>query len=95
MENDDPYFGQWIENRLDSTMGKQPATHGTKGELGVVAQAHGPAQFAAELDKGVAMGLHALGSFKSRSLTQGGGADNDSKKGYGEGTLPLLWVSPM
>ena len=24
-ENDDPYLGQWMENRLDSTMGKQPA----------------------------------------------------------------------
>ena len=69
-ENDDPYLGQWMENRLDSTMGKQPASHGTKGELGGVAHAHGPAQFAAELGKGVAMGFHTLGPFKSPSLTQ-------------------------
>jgi hypothetical protein len=58
-EKDNPYFGQWMENRMDSTMGKQPTMHGTKGELGVVAHVHGPAQFTAELGKGVAMGLHA------------------------------------
>ena len=89
-KNNDPYFGQWMENRLDSTMGKQTATHGTKGEIGVVAHTHGPAQFAAELGKGVAMGLHALGPFKSPSLTQGGGADNDSKQGYGEEDITAL-----
>ena len=31
MENNDAYFGQWVENRLDSTMGKQPAANDGMG----------------------------------------------------------------
>jgi hypothetical protein len=89
-ENKDPYFGQWMENRLDGTLGKQPAAHGAKGETGVVTPAQGPAQFAAELGEGVAMGLQALGPCKSPSLTQGVGADSDSKQGYGEEDITAL-----
>ena len=63
-ENDDVYFGQWMENRLNGTMGKRPAAHGAMGATGVATPAQGLAQFAAELGKGVAMGLHALGPFK-------------------------------
>ncbi len=56
-----------------------------------MAHAHSPAQFAAELGKGVAMGLHALGPFKLPSLTQGGGgADSDSKQGYGKEVIAAL-----
>ena len=73
-ENDDAYFGQWMENCLNGTMGKRPAVHGSMGATGVATPAQGPAQFAAELGKGVAMGLHTLGTFKSPSMTQGGGS---------------------
>jgi hypothetical protein len=89
-ENNNPYFGQWMENHLDGTMGKQPAVHGAMGETGVVTPVQDTAQFAAELGKGVAMGLHVLGPFKLSSLTQGGGADSDSKQGYGEEDITAL-----
>ena len=72
-ENDDAYFGQWMENRLDGTMGKQPAADGGMGVTGVVTPAQGLAQFAAEIGKGVAMGLQALGPCKSPLMAQGGG----------------------
>ena len=65
-------------------MGKQSAADGGMGATGVATPAKGPAQFAAELGKGVAMGLHALGPFKSPSMAQGGGFESDSKQGYGE-----------
>jgi hypothetical protein len=79
-ENGDAYFGQWIENCLDGTMGKRPAVDSGMGATRVATPAQGPAQFAAELGKGVAMGLHALGPFKPPSVTQGGGVDSDSKQ---------------
>ena len=69
-ENNDAYFGQWMDNRLDGTMGKRPVAHDGMGATGVATPAQGPAHFAAELSKGVAMGLRALGLFKSPSMTQ-------------------------
>jgi hypothetical protein len=49
-----------------------------------------PAQFAAELGRGVALGLHALGQFKTPSMAQGGLGDADSKTGYGEEDIAAL-----
>ena len=89
-ENDDAYFSQWVENRLDSTMGKRPAADGGMGATGVATPAQGPAQFAAELGKGVAMGLHALGPFKSPSMAQGGEFESDSKQRYEEEDIAAL-----
>ena len=60
------------------------------GATGVATPVQGPAQFAAELGKGVAMGLHALGPFKSPSMAQGGGFESDSKQGYGEEDIAAL-----
>ena len=71
-------------------MGKQSAADGGMGATGVATPAKGPAQFAAELGKGVAMGLHALGPFKSPSMAQGGGFESDSKQGYGEEDIAAL-----
>ena len=90
MEKDDAYFGQWMENCLDGTMGKRPAAHDGMGATGVATPAQGPAHFVAELGKGVAMGLHALGPLKSPSMTQGGRVDSDSKQGYREEDITAL-----
>jgi hypothetical protein len=86
-ENNDAYFGQWVENCLDSTMGKRPAADGGMGATGVATPAQGPAQFAAELGKGVAMGLHALGPFKSPSMAQGGDLNATANRDTGKRTL--------
>ena len=86
-ENDNAYFGQWMENRLDGTMGKRPAAHNGMGTTGVATPAQGLAHFAAELGKGVAMGLHALGPFKSLSMTQGGELIVTANKDTGKRTL--------
>ena len=34
-ENNNAYFGQWVENRLNCTMGKQPTADGGMGATGV------------------------------------------------------------
>jgi hypothetical protein len=94
-ENDDAYFGQWVENRLNSTMGKQPAADGGMGAIGVATPAQGPAQFAAELGKGVAMGLHALGPFKSPVNGTRGGIQKQQQTGIpGRGHCCLDGVFP-
>ncbi len=90
MENNDAYFGQWVENCLDSIMGKRPAADGGMGVTGVATPAQGPAQFAAELGKGVAMGLHTLGQFKLPSIAQEGGLESNSKQGYREEDIAAL-----
>ena len=86
-ENNDAYFGQWVENRLNSTMRKQPAVDGGMGATGVATPVQGPVQFAAELGKGVAMGLHVLGPFKSPSMAQGGDLKATANRDTGKRTL--------
>ncbi len=60
------------------------------GALGAVTPPQVQAHFAAELGKGVAIGLHALGPFKTLALHQGGLADADGKQGYGEEDIVVL-----
>ncbi len=92
-DRDDAYFGQWMENCLDSTMGTWPATEAHTGALGAVTAPQVPAHFAAELGKGVALGLHALGPLKTLALHQSGLADTDGKQGYGEEDIVALMGS--
>jgi hypothetical protein len=90
-EGGDADFGQWVEQRLDGTLGKRPTPDGTRGTApatraaGIV-----PQNFAAELGGGVALGLHALSPFKQQTGTGGGSGDADSKKGYGEEDIAAL-----
>ena len=62
-EVEDEYLGKWLEQRLDTTMGPRPQG----SESAAVAQKGGPAgpmtqaTFAADIGKGVAFGLKALG----------------------------------
>jgi hypothetical protein len=90
-EGDDAYFSQWMENWLDSTMGKRPTTKACMGAPLAGTTAEVSAHFAAELGKGVALSLHALGGpFKTPAMAQGGLGDADSKKGYGEEDIAAL-----
>ena len=86
-ENDDAYFGQWVENCLDSTMGKQPTANSSMGATGVVTPTQGPVQFAVELGKGVAMDFHTLGPFKLPSTAQGGDLTATANRDTGKRTL--------
>jgi hypothetical protein len=89
-EGDDAYFGQWMENRLDGTMGKRPLTKGRRGAPLAGSAGDMPANFAAELGKGVAYGLHALSPFKTPAVAQGGLGDAETKKEYGEEDIAAL-----
>jgi hypothetical protein len=80
-EGGDAYFGQWMENCLDSTMGTWLATEPHMGALGAVTPPQVPAHFAMELGKGAALGLHALGPLL---------AEDDGKQGYGEEDIAVL-----
>ena len=92
MEGDDVYFGQWMEIHLGSTitLGKRPVTDLLMGATLAVTPSQVPAQFAVELGKGVAMGLHTLGPFETPFMPRGGVADADSKQGYGEKNIMAL-----
>ena len=49
-----------------------------------------PVQFAAELKKGVALDLTALGPLKTPLMTQGGTTDTKGKQLYGEEEIAAL-----
>jgi hypothetical protein len=71
---DDTCFCQWAETRINGTMGTKPTT--PRGPTIVPSgnahpQVH--SQFAAELGRGVALGLQALGPLKPPMGNQGGG----------------------
>ena len=63
MEVEDEYLGKWLEQRLGTTMGPRPQG----SEPAAMAQRGGPAgpmtqaTFTADIGKGVALGLKALG----------------------------------
>jgi hypothetical protein len=92
-EGDDAYFSQWMENWLDSTMGKRPTTKARMGAPLTGTAAEVPAHFAAELGKGVALGLHTLGGpFKTPAMARGGLGMLTAKKGMEKRTSQPLWV---
>ena len=90
-KTDDTCFCQWAETRIDGTMGTKPTT--PFGQTIVPSgnahpQVHG--QFAAELGRGVALGLQALGLLKPHMANQGVGNKSDSKPLYGEEDIAAL-----
>jgi hypothetical protein len=90
-EGDDAHFGQWVEQRLDGTLGKRPTMDGTHGTTtGAKHAGMVPQNFAAELGRGVALRLHALSPFKQQAGLGVGSGDADSKKGYGEEDIAAL-----
>jgi hypothetical protein len=79
-----------MENRLDGTMGKRPITEVCRGAPLAGSTGDVPANFAAELGKRVALGLHTLSPFKTPAMAQGGLGDTETKKGYGEEDITAL-----
>jgi hypothetical protein len=87
---DDAYFNQWVKSRLDGTMGTRPVNLPHPGVPMAGTSAQVPGHFAAELGKGVALGLQALGPFKPLTGNQGGVMEADSKQMYGEEDIAAL-----
>jgi hypothetical protein len=89
-KTDNAYFNQWVKSHLDSTMGTRPKKlpHPGVPMAGTSTQVLG--HFAAELGKGVALGLQALGPFKPSTGNQGGVTEANSKQMYGEENIAAL-----
>ena len=91
-EVEDEYLGRWLEQRLDTTLGPRPRggsiTGGTthSGPAGPMAQA----TLAADIGKGVALGLKALGG----SIATGQGTsttkEDDAKTRYTEDDIASI-----
>jgi hypothetical protein len=89
-ETDDTCFCQWAKNCLDGTMGvKSSMPAPTVMPLGGAhTQVHG--QFAAELGRGVALGLQAFGPLRPLVGHPGENNENDSKQLHGEEDIVAL-----
>ncbi len=89
-EGDDSYFEQWVKQQLNAMMGVGPAQEPLGGTLMMAQSNRVPAQFAAELSKGLAMGLKLLGPLKSPTTAQGGHTNTDTKWGYRDEDIAML-----
>ena len=92
LEGDDAYFGQWMENHLDSTMGTRPVTEPCTGAPGVVTTPQVPAHFAAELGKGVALAFTPTVHSRHQPCTRVGSRTLMASRGMERRTLRCLWV---
>jgi hypothetical protein len=81
---EDEDLSWWLEQRLSSTLGARPTIGSPVGTTDAHAQGlpNVLAQFAAELGKGVAMGLTVWGPLANPTVLQGEVGDRESKQGY-------------
>ena len=91
-EVEDDYLGRWLEQRLDTTMGPRQ-----QGAVPAVAPyrggAPGPmsqATFAADIGKGVALGLKALGAPMATGHLQSPTKDGDEKTRYTDDDIAAI-----
>jgi hypothetical protein len=91
-EVEDDYLGRWLEQRLDTTMGpcKQEAVPAVatqrEGPTGLMSQA----TFAADIGKGVALGLRALGGPLTTGHVQGPTKEGDEKTRYTDDDIAAI-----
>ncbi len=92
-EVEDEYLGKWLEQRLDTTM--VPRVRGS--EPPTMAQVGGPAgpmtqaTFAADIGKGVALGLKALGgAISPGNLAQGTTKEVNEKTRYTDDDIAAI-----
>jgi hypothetical protein len=89
-KTDNAYSCQWVESCLNGTMGTRPThSHQPGMPLGDT-PVQVPGHFAAELGRGVALGLQALEPLKPLTGHQGGANKTNSKLLYGEEDIPAL-----
>jgi hypothetical protein len=91
-EGDDAYFGQVMENQLDGTMGKRPITEVRRGAPLAGSTGDVPANFAAELGKGVASGSTPSALSRHRLWHKGGLGTRKPRRGMGRRTSQHRWV---
>jgi hypothetical protein len=95
-EGDDDYFGQWIDQWLDSTFGphtgKGSTGHNDRGRMALLAhdQAQVSAIMASEVGKGVALGLRVAGHLHRDATNIGGGYNSKGGKGYTKDNIATL-----
>ena len=91
-EVEDEYLGKWLEQRLDTTLGPRPLGGGTTG----VTPRGGPsgpmtqATFAADIGKGVALGLKALGGPMVAAQAQGTTKEGEEKTRYSDDDIAAI-----
>jgi len=91
-EVEDDYLGRWLEQQLDTTMGPRPqgavqavATH-REGPTGPISQA----TFAANIGKGVALGLKALGAPIAMGHLQSPTKEGEEKTRYTDNDIAAI-----
>ncbi len=89
-EGDEYNFEQWAEQQLNATMGVWPVQEPLGGTTLMAQNNTVPAQFAADLSKGLAMGLKSLRPLKPPTTAQGGHTDMDTKQGYSDEDIAAL-----
>jgi hypothetical protein len=89
-DGDNGYLEKWIKQWLDATKGTRPQRGPLVGGGMNRPTSQMPAQFVAELRKGVALGLMALVPLKTPLVTQGGPTDTKGKQLYGEEDIDAL-----
>ena len=91
-EVEDEYLGKWLEQRLDTTLGPRPRRGGTIGMTSQVDPSGpmAPATFAADIGKGVALGLRALGGLMVAAQAQGTTKEGDEKTRYSNDDIAAI-----
>jgi hypothetical protein len=91
-EGEDKDLSRWLKQCLSSTLGARPTIRSPAGATGAHAQGLPSvlAQFAAELGKGVSMGLTAWGLLANPTVSQSGVGDGESKQGYSTKDIAAL-----
>jgi hypothetical protein len=90
-EVEDEDLGRWLEQRLDTTMGPRPQVNAPlSGEQGRGSSGLGPqGNFAADIGKGVALGLKALGG-PIATVQQGTTKDGKEKTRYTDDDIAAI-----
>ena len=90
-EVEDEYLGKWLEQRLDTTMGPRPqgGAHLSGAQRGGSSGSRPQVNFAADIGKGVALGLKALGG-PIATVQQGATKDGEEKTRYTDDDIAAI-----
>ncbi len=91
-EVEDDYLGRWLEQRLDTTLGPRPRGGGTTGGTTQPGPSGPMAQttFAADIGKGVALGLRALGGPMAAAQAQSATKEVEEKTRYSDDDIAAI-----
>jgi hypothetical protein len=91
-EVEDEYLGKWLEQRLDTTMGPRPhgGVPGVAQIAGGQTRAMSQATLAADIGKGVALGLKALGGQITSGGQQATTKEGDEKTRYTDENIAAI-----